>query len=274
MHRESITSLPVLDNHRNVVGNISHVDVKVCLHVPLRSMLGILPTLLVKSLHWETSTSSSFMLTTTQLLTKSTSLPLLNGTCIHFISMILSERGVADGKDSFPVFHVSPYSTLAHTVAKLVATRSHRMWIVDAPSPSTSNPPTPLLTPSTSSFPSAAANPVHQVGAGQPSHGPTLAPAANGAPFLQTGGNAVSASSLPGQHMSGRLSGVVSLTDVLNLFARASGLSPQDPDDARRRRRGSSSSSNVRGSIDSARSSSVDLSRSGSMTGTRPDHRR
>ncbi|KAB8532557.1 hypothetical protein FH972_025502 [Carpinus fangiana] len=29
MHRQSVTSLPVLDNHMNVVGNISHVDTKV-----------------------------------------------------------------------------------------------------------------------------------------------------------------------------------------------------------------------------------------------------
>jgi CBS domain-containing protein len=29
MHNEGITSLPVLDNQKNVVGNISHVDVKV-----------------------------------------------------------------------------------------------------------------------------------------------------------------------------------------------------------------------------------------------------
>ena len=31
-----------------------------------------------------------------------------------------------DGKDSYPVFYINPYSTLAHTVAKLVATKSHR----------------------------------------------------------------------------------------------------------------------------------------------------
>ncbi len=61
--------------------------------------------------------------------------------------------------------------------------------------------------------------------------------------------------------MSGRLSGVVSLTDILNLFARASGLHPTDPDEARRNRRGSSSSSRsaagvsgLRGSEDSLRS--------------------
>ena len=60
--------------------------------------------------------------------------------------------------------------------------------------------------------------------------------------------------------MSGRLSGVVSLTDVLNLYARASGLSPHEPDEARRRRRGSSASAssnaNVRASMDSGRSAS------------------
>jgi CBS domain-containing protein len=33
MHDEGITSLPVLDNQKNVVGNISHVDVKVSLHL-------------------------------------------------------------------------------------------------------------------------------------------------------------------------------------------------------------------------------------------------
>ena len=70
--------------------------------------------------------------------------------------------------------------------------------------------------------------------------------------------------------MSGRLSGVVSLTDILNLFARASGLQPSDPEEARRARRGSSASSRSgvsgrgvfteqRGSLDSARSSVVDI---------------
>ena len=31
MNNESITSLPVLDHHKNVVGNISQVDVRVSL---------------------------------------------------------------------------------------------------------------------------------------------------------------------------------------------------------------------------------------------------
>lgn len=56
----------------------------------------------------------------------------------------------------------------------------------------------------------------------------------------------VPASALPGARLSGRLVGVVSLTDILNLHARASGLSPADPAEFRRRRRSSSSSMSVR----------------------------
>ncbi|KAL4741761.1 hypothetical protein BDV11DRAFT_167895 [Aspergillus similis] len=78
MHSEGISSVAVVDNHFNVVGNISTTDVK--------------------------------------LLTRSSSLPLLSNTCTHFISVILSARGLQEGKDSFPVFYVNPGSTLAHTV--------------------------------------------------------------------------------------------------------------------------------------------------------------
>jgi hypothetical protein len=86
-----------------------------------------------------------------------------------------------------------------------------------------------------------------------------MVPQAN-PPFSPTAASpAISAASLPGAGMSGRLSGVVSLTDILNLFARASGLNPNDPDETRRHRRRSSSSSLARGSLDSVRSSSVDV---------------
>lgn len=62
------------------------------------------------------------------------------------------------------------------------------------------------------------------------------------------------ASALPGARLSGRLVGVVSLTDILNLHARASGLSPADPAEHRRRRRSSSSSSmSVRPSVEAGR---------------------
>lgn len=214
MNNEGISSLPVLDAQNNVIGNISHVDVR--------------------------------------LLTKSTSLPLLQSSCIHFISVILSERGVNDGQDSFPVFHVDSFSTLAHTVAKLVATRSHRMWVVDAPSPSSSGPSTPALVPSVI-VPPSPISPIPSI-----MTGPT--PVNTPAPTHLAGPGAVapsiSASAIAGAHLSGRISGVISLTDILNLFAKASGLQPHDPDEARRARRRSSSSS-MRKSMDSSRSESV-----------------
>lgn len=199
-----------------------------------------------------------------QLLTDSSSIPLLSDTCIHFISIILSERGVNDGQDSYPVFHVTPVSTLAHTVAKLCATRSHRMWIVDQPSPAGSVPPSPGFQPATPSFNA------------QGSHSQNARPLTLDDPPHATPGSAiqgispaaaVTAAALPGQNMSGRLSGVISLTDVLNLFARASGLSPKDPEEERQRRRRSSSSS-LRPSMDSLRSS-IDLGRSPSASGGR-----
>ncbi|KAH8422783.1 cell separation during budding [Aspergillus melleus] len=210
MNDEGISSIAVVDNQFNVVGNISTTDVK--------------------------------------LLTRSSSLPLLHNTCAHFISVILSTRGLIDGQDSFPVFHVNPGSTLAHTVAKVVATRSHRLWVTDPLSPSSSGPPTPSqssghipLPPSVQqpppSPPAASAAPLPPaLGQTQPHstvpHTPTAAM-----------GPSIPVSSLPGARLSGRLVGVVSLTDILNLHARASGLSPADPAESRSRRRRSSSSS-------------------------------
>ncbi|KAL4860918.1 hypothetical protein BDV12DRAFT_180954 [Aspergillus spectabilis] len=202
MHSEGISSVAVLDNLANVVGNISTTDVK--------------------------------------LLTRSSSLPLLSNTCTHFISVILSTRGLQEGKDSFPVFHVHPGSTLAHTVAKVVATRSHRLWVTDPLSPSSSGPPTPSH--------SVVHVPLFPTGSNASSQSPpqTPAPQSQNAPHLPTPSLAapsIPASALPGARLSGRLVGVISLTDVLNLQARASGLSPADPAESRSRRRRSSSSS-------------------------------
>ena len=197
MIREGLNSVAVVDNGFNVVGNISTADVK--------------------------------------LLTNSASLPLLQSTCLHFISVILTERGTEKGKDSFPIFYVNHYSTLAHTVAKLVATQSHRMWVVESASPSPSAPATPLLGP-TVVTPNTSSTSQSSLLAGQFPSSP------------------VSTSSLPGSHLSGRLIGVITLTDILSLFARTTGLNPTDPNEQRARRRRSSSSS-VRPSLDSSRAS-------------------
>jgi len=215
---EGVSSLAVLDNSRNVIGNISTADVK--------------------------------------LLTKSSSFPLLRNTCIHFISVILSTRGMNEGKDSFPVFYVTPMNTLAHTVAKLIATRSHRMWVTEPISPSSSGPPTPSIHPATlvptsshsSSIPSAPGQ--SPIVPPSPGNSDSSYPASsNSTPFVNPTGPSVSASALPGARISGHLVGVVSLTDILILFAKASGLPVADPGELRVGRRRSSSSS-VRHSMD------------------------
>ena len=203
-----------------------------------------------------------------QLLTDTSAIPLLSSSCIHFIGVILSERGVQDGKDSYPVFHVTPFSTLAHTVAKLCATRSHRMWIVDAPSPSTSVPPSPgvghhHVPPFSSHGQNNHSSPLPARSGSQTEA--MLTPSTPSFPVsVNPGINSVSASQLPGAAMSGRLSGVVSLTDVLNILARASGLSPGEPEDTRRRRRRSSSSSS-RPQADSVRASAEFMRSSGEI---------
>ena len=216
MHNEGLTSVAVVDQGLNVVGNISTHDVK----------------------H----------------LTNAASLPLLKSSCMNFISVILSERGMEHGRDSFPVFHVNPYSTLGHTVAKLVATKSHRMWVVESASPSPSAPATPLLQ---ASHPAGLSSP--------PPSTVIIPPPAANAPAPpsplpnQSFSTTVIPSGLPGARLSGCLTGVVSMTDILNLFAKSSGLRPSDPSEQRARRRRSSSSS-VRPSLDSARAS-VDFRR-------------
>ncbi|KAG5297432.1 CBS domain-containing protein [Histoplasma ohiense] len=252
MNSEGISSIAVVDNQLNVVGNISVVDVK--------------------------------------LLTKSTSLPLLNNTCIHFISVILSTRGMHEGKDSYPVFHVHPQSTLAHTVAKIVATRSHRMWVTDPQSPASSGPSTPShsaihiplnspsviplspqspptapsmssLTPGASSNNTWSLPPPTTPHLAQPYHSTLISPA--GPP--QSMSTSIPAASLPGARLSGHLVGVVSLTDILNLYARASGLSPADPSIYRsQRRRSSSSSLGIRKSGDIGRDIGRDVWNRGS----------
>ncbi len=147
------------------------------------------------------------------------------------------------------MFHTKHYTFYADLLL------SYRMWIVDAPSPASSGPSTPATTP-------AVLVPSNSLSSSTSGSLTSASPPTNTTHQAAS----ISSSSGPSAAMSGRLSGVVSLTDILNLFARASGLSPHDPNETRRQRRRSSSSS-VRRSVDSARSSSVEvgLSRSGSF---------
>jgi CBS domain-containing protein len=184
MTSRGISSIAVVDSQKMLVGNISIVDV--------------------------------------QYVARTSSAHLLRSTCAHFLSVIKFEQGVRDGQDQVPVFAVSHSTTLAGTVAKLVATRAHRMWIVGNDQSGTTSPPTSTTTsPITPHLPIAPSAPTPHV-----PHSVT--------PPL---------GAIPPSLMMGKLQGVVSLTDILNLFARIEGLNPSEPTEARQNRRRSSSSS-------------------------------
>jgi CBS domain-containing protein len=175
MHDDGVSSLAVTDESNNLLGNISIVDVK--------------------------------------LVSKGSQKSLLKQTCKHFLNIILNQRGLDDGKDSFPVFHVIPQNTLGRTIAKLVATQAHRLWVVQ---PNTLNSVASSASSSGAGFPLNAAAGNGTAGSGLDSTANTTA---------------------------GQLSGVVSLTDILCTLAKYAGKQHLDPQSARRERRRSSSSS-------------------------------
>ncbi|KAG7900463.1 hypothetical protein KL907_004581 [Ogataea polymorpha] len=181
MHDLMISSLAVVDRNNQLLGNISVTDVK--------------------------------------LVSKSSKSDLLYKSCLHFISVILNSRGLENGKDSFPIFHVTTSSSLARTMAKLVATQSHRLWIVkpdtqSSISSASSGQAPPLESKSVSPSPSSIS--IHQ----QPS------------PVSELGES----------RSMGRLVGVLSLTDILSLLAKTLGKEHVQPSIARKQRRRSSSS--------------------------------
>ena len=57
---------------------------------------------------------------------------LLWKTCSQFVSHIRTQQGIADGQDRLPVFDVHQETSLGFTIAKLLATKSHRVWVTDA----------------------------------------------------------------------------------------------------------------------------------------------
>jgi len=56
---------------------------------------------------------------------------LLWSTAKRVIKVIEQVQGMIDGQDRYPVFDVYLHSTFAHCVGKMMATRAHRLWIVD-----------------------------------------------------------------------------------------------------------------------------------------------
>lgn len=186
MHTERISSIAVVDSQGNLLGNISVTDVK---HV-----------------------------------TRTSQYPLLHNTCRHFISIILNSRGLEMGKDSFPIFHVYPTSSLARTLAKIVATKAHRLWIVQPDSSAVTSSPVSSNSNSASvSDPSSAAADI---------------PARSQSPLSVLSEDSTPSTPLfEKEYRTGKLIGVVSLTDILGLLARKHTEHKQvDPQSARRQR--------------------------------------
>ena len=178
MHSERISSIAVVDQLNNLIGNISVTDVK---HV-----------------------------------TRTSQYPLLHNTCRHFISVILNSRGLEMGKDSFPIFHVYPTSSLGRTLAKLVATKSHRLWIVQPPEQTES-------TMNASGGINSAPN--HSPMMTAVDHSPSQTP------------NVAQSNLFEKEYRSGKLIGVISLTDILSVLARKQTENKEvDPQSARKQR--------------------------------------
>lgn len=196
MHNLKISSLAVVDRNYRLLGNISVTDVR--------------------------------------LVSRSSKSELLFRPCLHFISVILNSRGIENGQDSFPIFHVTPSSSLARTIAKLVATKAHRLWIVQ--------PDTPATAPA-----NQTATPISPT--------PTAMHPSSSSVSSELSANASASVVQEKEITNGKLIGVLSLTDILSVLAKSLGKNYVDPNIARQQRRRSSSSASSRtsGSLDQVR---------------------
>ncbi|KAI8341244.1 hypothetical protein BC941DRAFT_416307 [Chlamydoabsidia padenii] len=93
MNQHNVSSVAVLGNMGVIMGNISMTDVKYVL--------------------------------------KSSNHRLLWDTCFRFVSLIRNKQGIDDGEDRLPVFDVRLETTLGYSIAKLLATAAHRVWVTD-----------------------------------------------------------------------------------------------------------------------------------------------
>lgn len=195
MFNENVSSLAVIDKNKQLVGNISIVDVKNV-----------------------SSTKNSH---------------LLFKPVTTFISYNLSQKGIEKGQDQFPIFHVNQQTSLGRVIAKLVATQSHRLWIVESRGSSHFS--------STSST-SGAVNTS------------TIETALSSAEAAASAAAATTVSQDSGR--PGKLIGVVTLTDILGLFAAHKSGIKIDPQTARNNRRRSSTLT-TRSSLDAASAHAV-----------------
>ncbi|KAG9322031.1 hypothetical protein KVV02_006049 [Mortierella alpina] len=92
MGTHSVSSLAVLDDQGVLLGNISMTDIQHIMKHLKASWLWL--------------------------------------TCFQFMSKVRMSRGVETGEDQYPVLDVSSKATFGYTLAKLQATKVHRLWVV------------------------------------------------------------------------------------------------------------------------------------------------
>ncbi|RHZ50626.1 hypothetical protein Glove_494g16 [Diversispora epigaea] len=93
MNKNGLSSIAIVDIDGTLIGNLSMTDVKYILRNYSHSLM------------WKT--------------------------CHQFIGHVRSRQGLEEGQDRYPVFDVRPTSTIGYTIAKLTATRAHRVWVVN-----------------------------------------------------------------------------------------------------------------------------------------------
>ena len=92
MRENSVSSIAIVSRSGNLIGNISMADVK--------------------------------------YIFKQGKLALLWKSCLAFVRRILSEDGIERGKDRYPYFDATLSTSLSLVIRKLLATKTHRIWIV------------------------------------------------------------------------------------------------------------------------------------------------
>ncbi|KAG9296105.1 hypothetical protein G9A89_011958 [Geosiphon pyriformis] len=93
MNTNGLSSIGIIDDNGMLIGNISMSDLKYVFRGYRHSLM------------WKTTH--------------------------QFLSHVRSHQGLEDGQDRYPVFDIRPTSTLGFTIAKLTATKAHRVWVVD-----------------------------------------------------------------------------------------------------------------------------------------------
>ncbi|KIK46211.1 hypothetical protein CY34DRAFT_800740 [Suillus luteus UH-Slu-Lm8-n1] len=79
-----------------------------------------------------------------KLVVPSQSNQILSAPLHQFVAQIKEPYGSTDGADRYPVYVVLPTSTLSYAIQKLLATNSHRLFVIDPDFEPSSSPGTPM----------------------------------------------------------------------------------------------------------------------------------